>query len=157
MKPTTLLPLVSTLAIASLLLLVSGSASAAEPGATAALPPTVGIVTPSGNISCASFVSGPTASMRCLIHRTAGGDLPRPQGLEGCDWTGGRWFALDRRGPGSRFAPCDALADPSPQRLAYGSAWRNGPFRCLSTRLALLCTNSNGHGMFLSRELQRVF
>ena len=146
----------SSLAISSLSLLVSGSAAAADPGATAASP-TVGIVTPSGNISCAAYVDGNTATMRCHIERTVAPDLPRPAGLDGCDWTGGRVFALGRRGPASRIAPCDALVDPSPQRLAYGTAWRHGPFRCLSSRLALLCTNSQGHGLLLSRQQQRVF
>ena len=156
MRPATLLPLVSTAAMVSLSLLVGGPASA-YPRSAAALPGTVGIVTPSGNIDCAAYVSGSTATMRCFIERTTGPDLPRPAGLEGCDWTGGRVFALSRRGPGTRIAPCDALVDPEPQRLAYGTAWRHGPFRCLSSRLALLCTNSQGHGLLLSRQQQRVF
>jgi hypothetical protein len=159
MRTPTLLPLVTTLAISAMsaLSLLVSEPAAARLRLAVASPPTVGIVTPSGNVSCTAYVDGRTATLRCLIQRTAGPDLPRPAGLEGCDWTGGRWFQLGRIGPGSRFAPCDALIDPSPQRLAYGRAWRHGPFRCLSSRFALLCTNSQGHGLLLSRELQRVF
>jgi hypothetical protein len=139
-----------------LLLLVAGPAAASNASAVA-IPPTVGIVTPSGNIRCDAYVDGPAATMRCLVRGRSGPDLPRPAGLDGCDWMGGRWFTLGRSGPGMRFAPCDALIDPSPQRLGYGRAWRHGPFRCLSSRLALVCTNSDGHGLFLSRERQQVF
>lgn len=139
------------------LVLLSPGQAAAGNASAAATPPTVGFVTPSGNIRCDAYVDGPLATMRCSIRRMSNPDLPRPPGLDGCDWEGGRWFVLGRSGPGVRFAPCDALVDRAPQRLGYGKAWRHGPFRCLSSRLALLCVNGNGHGLFLSREQQRVF
>ena len=122
-----------------------------------ALPETVGIVTPSGNISCAAVVSRLHTTMRCTISETSGPDLPRPRGEQGCDWLGGRVFSLGGKGAGARIAPCDALADSSPQTLAYGRVWQYGPFRCLSTRLALVCTNAQGHGLLLSRDQQRTF
>ena len=153
MRFVALLPLAQALTVFALL---PGSAAASNASASAT-PPTVGLVTPSGNIRCDAYVNGAAATMRCLVRRRSGPDLPRPSGLDGCDWEGGRWFALGPSGPGMRFAPCDALIDPAPQRLGYGKAWRHGPFRCLSSRLALVCVNSNGHGLFLSREQQRVF
>ncbi len=153
MRRSLLLALARALA---LLLLIPGSAAAGN-AAAAAGPPTVGFVTPSGNIRCDAYVDGSMATMRCLIRRMSGPDLPRPSGVDGCDWMGGRWFVLGRGGLGMRFAPCDALIDPAPQGLGYGRTWRHGPFRCLSSRLALVCANSNGHGLFLSREQQRAF
>jgi len=151
--PRLLAPLV--LVGATLSLTVSGALAQAVPARIS--QPTVGIVTPSGNISCAAYIDRYATVMRCAIHRTAGPDLPRPKRVQGCDWTGGRVFSLGRRGPARRIAPCDALADRRPQRLAYGTSWRHGPFRCLSSRLALLCTNATGNGVLLSYERQRVF
>lgn len=126
---------------------------------SAGLPATRGFFTPSGNILCAAFVARDTATMRCNIRRTAGRDLPEPKGCqEQGDWFGGRIFSLGRRGPAARICPTDALLpDRRPPRLAYGTSWRHGPFRCLSSRLALLCTNATGNGVLLSYERQQVF
>ena len=120
-----------------------------------------GVRTPSGNASCMAWVPEEATStqMRCSVEEMAGPDLPRPEGAE-CDWHGGRLFQLPRTGPGSRTSFCDALpAGPSyrDETLAYGSIWRHGPFTCLSSRLGLLCTNLEGHGLFLSREQQHAF
>jgi hypothetical protein len=116
------------------------------------------LVSPSGNIRCAAYVGGSrTGTMRCSLRRMAR-TYPRPAAEQGCDWEGGRWYALEATGPGSRFAPCDALLSSKPPlRLAYGKLWRRGPFSCLSTRLALVCTNLRGHGLLLSFEQQRTF
>ena len=116
------------------------------------------VVTPSGNIRCAAYVVGSrTGTMRCSLRRMAR-TYPRPAAEQGCDWEGGRWYALKAAGPGSRFAPCDALLSGEPPlRLSYGKLWRRGPFTCLSTRVALVCTNLRGHGFLLSFEQQRTF
>ncbi len=121
----------------------------------------VGIRTPSGNIHCDALIYGPKdtdAQMRCFIKEMSGPDLPRPAWAE-CDWEGGRLFGLGSQSPGSRSSFCDALgARARPVvTLAYGSAWRHGPYTCLSSRLGLLCTNSEGHGLFLSRDRQEGF
>jgi hypothetical protein len=119
------------------------------------------IRTPSRNIHCDALVYGPKgtdAEMRCFIEETSGPDLPRPQEAQ-CDWEGGRLFALPGKGPGIRASFCDVLGPPAPEvvTLEYGSAWRHGPYTCLSSRLGLLCTNSDGHGLFLSRVQQQPF
>jgi len=40
--------------------------------------------------------------------------------------------------------------------LNYGSNWNEGGFKCVSQKIGLTCTNSNGIGFFLSREKWRV-
>jgi hypothetical protein len=119
------------------------------------------IRTPSRNIHCDALASGPKdidAQMRCFIEEISGPDLPRPPSAH-CDWEGGRLFSLPARAPGSRASFCDALGAPAGKvvTLGYGSAWKYGPYTCLSSRLGLLCTNSDGHGLFLSRERQEPF
>jgi hypothetical protein len=98
--------------------------------------------------------------MRCTIEEMSGPDLPAPEGMDCGERAGGRNFELSGTGPGSRTWFCDAIpAEPGypDETLAYGSVWRNGPYTCLSSRLGLLCTNLDGHGLFLSREQQHPF
>ena len=35
--------------------------------------------------------------------------------------------------------------------LAFGRAWRAGPYRCVSARRGLTCTNARGHGWLMRR------
>jgi hypothetical protein len=121
--------------------------------------PTYELKSPTGNIHCYVSIYGPRegSSMRCLVNRVAR-TVPRPSNLDGCDWTGGRWFTLVSTHAGERFAPCDAVvADGPPLRLAYGRVWRRGPFACLSTRIAFICVNRQGHGLYLSFQKQFGF
>ena len=115
---------------------------------------------PSGNIRCDARVESEkdkNASMRCFIHEMAGPDLPRPKWAM-CDWDGGHSFSLARKGPGRLASFCDAQEPPSSVvTLEYGIGWTDGPFTCLSSLIGLLCTNSAGHGLFLSRERQDGF
>jgi acetylornithine deacetylase/succinyl-diaminopimelate desuccinylase-like protein len=53
------------------------------------------------------------------------------------------------------------LYDPGTQRpvyttLPYGKVWRRGPFTCASRLAGVTCTNTRGHGLFLSRQSWRV-
>lgn len=140
------------------------STSAPAFSATKETQPTdevVGIRTPSRNIHCDAWIYGPKdtdAQMRCYIKEMSGPDLPRPTWAE-CDWEGGRLFALGSKAPGARTSFCDALGGRPGEvvTLGYGSAWSYGPYRCLSSRIGLLCTNSDGHGLFLSRDRQEGF
>jgi uncharacterized protein DUF6636 len=143
---------------------VGQSATAPGSSATKETQPThevVGIRTPSRNIHCDAWINGPKdtdAQMRCYIKEMSGPDLPRPTWAD-CDWEGGRLFALGSKSLGGRASFCDALGG-RPRKvvtLGYGSAWSYGPYRCLSSRLGLLCTNSDGHGLFLSRDRQEGF
>jgi hypothetical protein len=135
------------------------SSTASTPAQQAADPPTYRIVSPSGNISCHAMVSGPrNGLMRCTLMRTAK-VVPRPAsaGIE-CNWEGGRLFSLGETGVGKRDAWCDDFSvNKPPIRLAYGRVWHRGPFSCLSSQIALLCTNAEGHGLLLSYTQQRAF
>ena len=41
--------------------------------------------------------------------------------------------------------------------LGYGTSWARDGFRCTSRAVGLTCTNTRGHGFFLSRESWRVY
>jgi hypothetical protein len=137
--------------------LAAGSSTASTPAHQAADPPGYRIVSPSGNINCSAIVDGPRdGTMRCYLNRSAK-VIARPASAE-CDWEGGRLFSLMATREGWRASWCDALPVSAPaMRLAYGRVWHRGPFSCLSSRLALLCTNADGHGLLLSYEQQRAF
>jgi hypothetical protein len=121
------------------------------------------IVTPTGNIDCLAYIDwektggNRNIEMRCSLTHIAR-PLPRPE-TDGCDWFGGRELRLGARGAGERFAPCDSIASFQPEkvRLAYGRVWQRAPYTCLSSRLALVCTNADGHGLLLSYEQQVPF
>jgi hypothetical protein len=117
--------------------------------------------TPSENIHCDAWVYGPRskdAEMRCFIDEISGPELPRPEGAM-CDWEGGRLFQIPAKAAGHRASFCDAFGARPGQlvTLEYGKIWTYGPYKCLSSRLGLLCTNATGHGVFLSRERQEPF
>lgn len=141
----------------------TASGTRSQTGEAPAADEFAAIRTPSGNVDCLAWVYGrgdAEATMRCYIDEISGPDVPRPDWAQ-CDWEGGRLFELPPSGPGTRASFCDAIpARPGTYRdetVAYGRIWRHGPYTCLSSRLGLLCTNANGHGLFLSREQQRPF
>jgi hypothetical protein len=136
---------------------VSAPSSAATPAQVVADAPGYQIVSPSGNIHCGAYVEGPRkGAMRCYLRRTAK-VVPRPASAE-CDWDGGRLFSLWETGVGVRASWCDALPlNKPPIRLAYGRVWHRGPFSCLASQIAILCTNAEGHGLLLSYAQQRAF
>ena len=55
-----------------------------------------------------------------------------------------------------------SLYDPGTQRptyatLPYGKTWRHGSFTCDSRLTGVTCTNTHGHGLFLSRQSLRAW
>jgi hypothetical protein len=116
----------------------------------------VNFQTPSGNIGCgyAKF-AGERADLRCEI---VSGIRPLPPHPARCgegDW--GRAVGMGPTGRPSRFCITDTVMDPRAPVLAYGRAWRRGPFRCASQDTGLTCRNRDGHGWFLSRAVTRLF
>jgi hypothetical protein len=148
-------PLLVT-AVAAALLAAAGSAAAPKP-----IP---GIRSPSGNIRClfvppARGMSPP--NLLCTIGKASyTGALQRhcisqPIGL---DWHG---FELPATRKGAVTCSGGILYDPGTQRpdyktLPYGKTWRHGPFTCTSRLAGFTCTNTRGHGLFLSRQSWRV-
>lgn len=112
--------------------------------------------TPSDNIHCLIFNPGGPLVLDCeLRERNAGPPLlPRPAD---CDLDWGNRFALSESGGGYMVCHGDTVQQPGSPVLPYGTRTQFGPFTCDSTREGLECRNEEGHGVFLSRAVQRVF
>jgi uncharacterized protein DUF6636 len=114
-----------------------------------------GFRSPSGNISCVAALGAGSDSMRCIVGEMTNEPPPRP---ESCEFDWGPYFELGPTGPGTRACVSDTLVpDEGFVVLPYGSTWKRGPFTCRSRPDGVRCTNTAGHGLFLSRERQRVF
>jgi hypothetical protein len=148
-------------------LLVTGVAAAllGAAGSAAAPKPIPGIRSPSRNIRClflppARGASG--ANLHCTIGRAnyaAALQHRCSSGPAGLDWHG---FELPATRKGAVTCSGGILDDPGTQRptyktLPYGKTWRHGPFTCASRLAGVTCTNTRGHGLFLSRQSWRVF
>jgi len=133
-------------AIVAGLTATSGSASTAT---------YVSFKTPSGNIYCAysSGLGSPTY-LRCDI-RSHLHPAPRPRTcVEGVY---GESVGMSRTSRASVLCISDTVINPGARVLAYGTTWSRGGFRCVSRATGLTCTNTRGHGWFLSRESWRVY
>jgi hypothetical protein len=138
---------------------------AAPAGLAAAPQPIPGIRSPSGNIQClfvppARGTSAP--NLLCTIGRAdyrsalQHGCISPPTSL---DWHG---FELPATKKGAVTCSGGILYDPGTQRpayttLPYGKTWRHGPFTCASRPSGVTCTNTHGHGLFLSRQSWRAW
>jgi hypothetical protein len=132
-------------------------------GGTALAARLPGVKTPTRNISCFYVPIKPTShgTVLCGIKRasyaaTAQGACQRRAGL---DWHG---FSLPWNGHGSLSCSGGVLYDigrdtPTYHVLAYGSTWRYRGFTCTSRLTGLTCTNTGGHGLFLSRQSYRLW
>jgi hypothetical protein len=107
--------------------------------------------TPSGNIGCVygPAESGFPASIRCDIRS---GLRPKPHRPAGCTLEYGDSYALRKTGRATLVCHGDTVFDPHAPVLAYGRTWARDGFRCASRTTGLRCSNSAGHGFFLSRE-----
>jgi hypothetical protein len=100
--------------------------------------------TPSKNIRCGYFV----AQLRCDI---ASGLKPLPPKPTSCDFDWGQTYFLTRRGRAVIGCVSDSVSSPSARVLAYGTTWRKGGIVCRSRAIGMRCTNTSGHGFFMSR------
>jgi hypothetical protein len=144
-----------TCAVAVLVCLV------AVPAASAARLP--GVKTPTGNISCFFVPIEPTTrgTLLCTIARSsyARAEQDGCQARAGLDWHG---FEFPLRGTAQPVCSGGVLYDigrdtPAFVVLSYGHTWRSHGFRCTSRVTGLTCTNGHGHGLFLSRESNRLW
>jgi hypothetical protein len=143
---------------------LAGVAFAAVADASAPKP-IPGIHSPSGNIRCL-FVPPPhassTPSLHCSItHASYAAELQHQCSAmpAGVDWHG---FELSPARRGAVTCSGGILYDPSTERpeystLGYGKTWRHGPYTCTSRVTGLTCTNTNRHGLFISRASWRTF
>jgi hypothetical protein len=117
------------------------------------LPRFIRFQTPSKNIGClySPSLERRPAYMRCDI---LSGLRPKPTASCELDWTGYTIQADSRARP---TCAGDTVYDSKARILAYGKTWRQGPFRCISRRTGLHCTNATGHGFVLARARSRTF
>ena len=110
---------------------------------------------PSGNIYCAysSGLGSPTY-LRCDIRSHL---HPAPKPRKCVEGVYGESVGMTRTGRAAVLCISDTTYNPSARVLAYGTTWSRGGFRCVSRATGLTCTNTRGHGWFLSRESWRVY
>jgi Family of unknown function (DUF6636) len=127
-------------------------------GVTVAVPPasdaqlsTASFRTPSRNMGCVFHPQRPSrpAFLRCDL---LSGLRPQPARRCELDWVG---LGLTPRGRAAPICAGDTAVDPASRILAYGRAWRRGPFRCISRRTGLRCTNAASRGFVLARRSWR--
>ncbi|HYI74848.1 MAG TPA: DUF6636 domain-containing protein [Gaiellaceae bacterium] len=112
-------------------------------------------VTPSRNIICAwhgPFEPETRPSLRCDIRS---GLDPRPRRPADCDTDWALGVAMLSTGTASVLCAGDSIWRGWKPVLGYGTAWRKRGFTCRSREIGLTCTNTSGHGFFLSRESWR--
>jgi hypothetical protein len=141
-------------------LTVVAGLSAVGAGLAAPLP---GVKTPSRNISCFYVPIKPTThgNLLCNIRRASYARAAQDSCMAraGLDWHG---YELAWNGKALPACTGGILYDigrdtPVFRILAYGRTWRSHGFTCTSRVTGLTCTNSRGHGLFLSRESYRLW
>jgi hypothetical protein len=135
-------------AVAVLLVAAAGAALSA----TASGAPAPGVVklfrTPSGNIGCVYATQGKQSSVRCDIRS---GLKPKPARPKACDLDYGDSYELANRGRTILVCHGDTALDPHAPVLGYGKTWHGVGLVCTSKTTGLRCTNTAGHGFFMSR------
>ncbi len=127
-------------------LVAAGSAQAASDGA---------FKTPSGNIICGLY----EADVECVIKSGLKPAPPR-RACDAGDPVSDR-VSLSATGIAE---PVSCAGDPGPlvdeadaKELAEGATKIKGEIGCATFKFGLVCTNSKGHGFFLSRASARYF
>lgn len=121
--------------------------------ATGAMADGYGFRTPSGNIYCNGAVEA--GEIGCSIVERSG--PPAAPDTEACPSVWGHHVDLDRNGPARM------VCGPVPRKSSYtdvapyGVSASFGGINCRSETTGLQCTNTDGHGFFLSRREQRIW
>jgi hypothetical protein len=136
--------------IASAVFLAAGGGSTTTVGTkTVGVPfQVVSFRTPSGAIGCRFSGKRPSPGLRCDIRS---GVRPRPPKPSSCTARWGFGYSLGRTGLSGAVCSGDTAIDAGALPLGYGTDWRNSGLSCASRVAGLRCTNSSGHGFFLSR------
>lgn len=111
-------------------------------------------VMPSGNIYCA-LIGEDNDMLRCEIQSLLNPLPPQPYSNY-CEFDWGAGFLLRQQGKPDVLCISDTIAG-SNNTLSYGKTWQNSGFKCISKRTGLMCSNSDGHGFFLSRNQWKAF
>ena len=139
-----------------LLAAVAAAALAALPASAHDSFVIVSFRTPSKNIYCAynSADSSIQAFLRCDIRSHL---HPAPAPHRCVEGVYGESVGMTKTGRARVLCISDTTYNPKARVLGYGTSWARDGFRCTSRAVGLTCTNTRGHGFFLSRESWRVY
>jgi len=128
------------LAVLVVALATAGAASAAT---------SITFKTPTGNIGCAFNSGGGLGpSLRCDIRS---GIRPKPPRPRVCSHDWGFSYSMAPTGTARPLCVGDTVIRPTAKVLGYGKTWSRAGLTCTSRAAGLRCTNTSGHGFFLSR------
>ncbi len=115
------------------------------------------IHTRANNIQCVYGDDPNFASMMCALTRR-NGPLAQPK-PDDCDKTWGLSYYLEERGPVEMLCLNKWTSNwPGNGKFEVGAPTQaDAAISCKATRNTLTCTNSDGHGFYLSRREQRLF
>ena len=117
--------------------------------------------TPSGNIVCEGWSRADGSVEVVCVIKTG---LKLPAAKHDCSRGGDPIWNRVSLSPTGPAEPVPCAGDPGPfavearaRVLANDSTWMQGRIACASFSFGLVCTNSSGHGFFLSRTQARLF
>jgi hypothetical protein len=117
--------------------------------------------TPSGNIICEGWGNADGSGEVVCVIKTG---LKLPEAKHDCSGGGDPIWNRVSLSPTGLAEPVPRGGDPGPfavearaRVLANNSTWVQGRIACASFGFGLVCTNSSGHGFFLSRTQTRLF
>jgi hypothetical protein len=113
--------------------------------------------TPTGNIGCvfSAGLEGDLApTIRCDIRSRL---VPAPTPPKSCPLDYGDSIQITRKGRAILVCHGDTAIDPHARVLEYGHTFRRDGVQCVSRSVGITCSNTQGHGFFMSRQSWRVF